>query len=182
VRRKRLVAVLATVLGGLLTLSVLFFVGAYVFSVLGDCSGKERALVKEYPHYHRSAAFDPTELFSCQVSYHTEASRKEVLSYYDKLLRQNNWKVVGFRAYYYPKGMEDPSKRPPKIVTGKRLSDLSEAPESAEVSLFALRDGYGYWVTYRPPNEMDSVFARTSVSILVRDHPPPASRLLEERG
>jgi len=179
VKRKRLVAVLATVLGGLLTLSVLFSVGAYVFSALGDCSGRERAIVKKYPHYHRSAAFDPTELFSCQVTYHTEDSRKVVVSYYDELLRQNGWKVVGFRAYYYPKGMQDSGKRPPKVVTGKRLSDLSEAPESAEVSLVALRDGYGYWVTYRPPNEMDSVFARTSVSIVVNDHPPPASHVLE---
>ena len=116
-RRKRLVAVLATVvLGGVFVLLALFFVGAYVLSTLGGCSGKERALVKEYPHYHRSAAFDPTELFSCQVTYHTQDSRKEVLSYYDKLLRQNGWEVVGFRAYYYAKGMEDSGKRPPKMV------------------------------------------------------------------
>jgi hypothetical protein len=115
-RPSLLIRVAAAVLGGVFALLALFFVGAYVLSTLGGCSGKERAIVKEYPHYHRSAAFDPTELFSCQVTYHTEASRKEVLSYYDKLLRQYGWEVVGFRAHYYPKGMEDSGKRPPKMV------------------------------------------------------------------
>jgi hypothetical protein len=95
VRRKSLVAVTTVGLAGLLALAVLIFVGSYVLSGLSDCSGNERAIVEEYPHYgdRRIATYPWT--FSCSVRYTTEGSRKEVLGYYDDLLRQHGWEVLG---------------------------------------------------------------------------------------
>ena len=84
---------------------------------------------------------------TCQVRYTTEASRKELLGYYDDQLRTNGWEVLGFLTVYRPpKGMEMPLKR---------LSNLSEAPQSAGGSLAARRGRYNYHVSYEPPSKED---------------------------
>jgi hypothetical protein len=172
VRRKSLVAVTTVGLAGLLALAVLIFVGSYVLSALSDCSGTERAIVEEYPHYgdRRIATYPWT--FSCSVRYTTEASRKEVLGYYDDLLRQHGWEVLGFQTMYLPKGIEE------REAAGKRLSDLWELPESAGGTLVARRDGYSYWVSYEAPNKEDPDLPDNMalVRVSANDHPLPTSR------
>jgi hypothetical protein len=84
---------------------------------------------------------------ACEVRYTTQASRGEVLGYYDQRLRKNGWNVLGFQAYH-------PYKRG---IGGEydRLSDALKTPKSAVVSLTARRDGYNYSVSYEPPNTKD---------------------------
>jgi hypothetical protein len=172
VRRRSLVAVTTVGLAGLLALGALISIGSYVLSGLSDCSGKERAIVEEYPHYgeRRIATYPWT--FSCSVSYTTEASRKEVLGYYEDLLRRHGWEVMGFNTPHLPKGMEE------REAAGKRLSDLWELPESAGGALVARRDGYSYWVSYEAPNKEDPDLPddKALVRVSANDHPPPASR------
>lgn len=161
----------AAVIGGLLILSVLVFVGgSYLLSAVSDCSGQERAIVEEYPHHgdRRIATYPWT--FSCGVRYTTDASRKEVLGYYEEILRRNGWEVLGFQTA---------SGR--RYVSGKRLSDLWGLPRSAGGTLVTRRDGYSYWVTYEPPNVEDPDLPddEALVMVLANDHPPPASRFKE---
>ncbi len=161
----------AVAIGGLLVLSVLAFVGgSYLLSDLSDCSGQERAIVEEYPHYddRRIATYPWT--FSCSVRYTTDASRKEVLGYYDELLRQEGWEVMG---------VQTASGR--RYVSGKRLSDLWGLPQSAGGILVARRDGHSYWVGYEPPNTEDPDLPddEALVRVSANDHPPPASRFPE---
>ncbi len=171
-RRKSFVAVTTVGLAGLLALAALIFIGSYVLSGLSDCSGTERAIVEEYPHYgdRRIATYPWT--FSCSVSYTTKASRKEVLGYYDDQLRQHGWEVLGFQTIYLPKGMAE------REAAGKRLSDLWELPESAGGILVARRDGYSYWVSYEVPNKEDPDLPddKALIRVSTNDHPPPASR------
>jgi hypothetical protein len=161
----------AVAIGGLLVLSALVFVGgSYVLSALSDCGGQERAIVEEYPHHgdRRIATYPWT--FSCGVRYTTDASRKEVLGYYDEILRRNGWEVLGFQTV---------SGR--RYVSGKRLSDLWGLPRSAGGTLVARRNGYSYWVSYEPPNAEDPDLPddETLVMVLANDHPPPATRFKE---
>jgi hypothetical protein len=119
------------------------FVGGWVFYLeWRACLGGESSVLKEFPHYADPQSGPSPVLGTCQVRYTTEASRKEVLGYYDERLRKNGWEVLGFQTVYRPpKGMAMPVER---------LSDLSEAPESAGGSLAARRDGYDYRVSYEP--------------------------------
>jgi hypothetical protein len=156
---------------GMLALVGLLFGGSYVLSALSDCSGKERAIVEDYPHYgnRRIATYPWT--FSCSVRYTTKASRREVLGYYDHLLRQKGWEVMGYQTMYIPKGMRESQAK------GRRLSDLWELPQSAGGTLVASRDGYSYWVSYEPPNREDPDIPDEKALVMVsaNDHPPPAS-------
>lgn len=161
----------AAVFGGLLVLSVLVFAGgSYVLSDLSDCSGQERAIVEEYPHHgdRRIATYPWT--FSCGVRYATDASRKEVLGYYDELLRREGWEVMGFQTA---------SGR--RHVSGKRLPELWGLPESSGGVLVARRDGYSYWVSYEPPGTQNPDLPDDAALVMVsaNDHPPPASRFQE---
>ena len=163
--------VVLAVFGGLSALVAAVLVGgSYALSALSDCSGQERAIVEEYPHHgdRRIATYPWT--FSCGVRYTTDASRKEVLGYYDELLRREGWEVMGFQAV---------SGR--RYVFGKRLSDLWGLPRSAGGTLVARRDGYSYWVSYEPPNKEDPGLPddEALVGVLANDHPPPASRFKE---
>ena len=161
----------AVAIGGLLVLSVLAFVGgSYLLSDLSDCSGQERAIVEEYPHHgdRRIATYPWT--FSCGVRYTTDASRKEVLGYYDELLRKEGWQVMGFQT---ASGREH--------VSGERLSELWDVPASADGTLVARRGGYSYWVSYEPPNSEDPDLPDDEALVMVsaNDHPPPATRFRE---
>lgn len=135
----------------------------------------------EFAHYEdpQSRPSPDFESGSCGVTYTTEASWKEVLGYYDERLRQHGWEVVEVQAHYYPKGMEDSGRRPPKIATGKRLSDLSGLPQDLEqVSLSASRDGYSYTAGYESPSKDDpdipddKALVGASVSKGFEDTPP----------
>ena len=133
----------ASVAVGLLVL----FVGGSVFylswsACLGGESGLERV-----PHYADPQSGPRPLQGACEVRYTTEASRKEVLGYYDERLRQNGWDVLGYDIYH-------PYKRG---IGGEydRLSDALETPKSAVAGLAARRDGYNYWVSYEPPNMGD---------------------------
>ncbi len=163
--------VVAAAVGVLLVLPVSVFGGSYVLSDLSDCGGRERAIVEEYPHYgeRRIATYPWT--FSCGVRYTTDASRKEVLGYYDELLRREGWQVMGFQTV---SGREH--------VSGERLSDLWDLPASAGGTLVARRDGYSYWVSYEPPNAEDPDLPDHEALVMVsaNDHPPPASRFKEQ--
>ncbi len=161
----------AAVIGGLLVLSALVFVGgSYVLSAVSDCSGQERAIVEEYPHHgdRRIATYPWT--FSCGVRYTTDASRKDVLSYYDELLRREGWQVMGFQTTL---------RR--EHVSGERLLDLWDLPASAGGTLVARRDGYSYWVSYESPNTEDPDLPddEALVMVIANDHPPSASRFGE---
>jgi len=156
---------------GILALVGLLFGGSYVLSALSDCSGKERAILERYEHYanRRIATYPWT--FSCSVRYTTQASRKEVLVYYDDVLDRHGWETMGYQTMYVPKGISEGQSR------GKRLSDLWELPRSAGGTLVASRDGYSYWVSYEPPNREDPDLPNDEalVTVLANDHPPPAS-------
>jgi hypothetical protein len=138
-------ALLAAVAGvGLL---VLFIGGSVFYLSWSACLGGERAALEEFPHYADPESGPRPLQGTCEVRYTTEASRKEVLGYYDERLRQRGWEVLGFlTAYQPPKGMELPVKR---------LSDLSEAPESAGGILAARRSHYNYHISYEPPSKED---------------------------
>jgi hypothetical protein len=169
VRHKALVVL--AVVGGLSALLAAVLVGgSYVLSDLSDCSGQERAIVEEYPHHgdRRIATYPWT--FSCSVRYTTDASRKEVLGYYDELLRREGWDVMGFQTA---------SGR--RYVSGRRLSNLWGLPKSAGGTLVARRDGYSYWVSYEPPNTEDPDLPDDDalVMVLVNDHPPSPTRFRE---
>jgi len=168
IRAKNLIALTAV---GMLAVVGLIFGGSYVLSALRDCSGKERAIVEHYPHYaNRHIATYPWT-FSCSIRYTTKAGRKEVLGYYDDLLRQKGWEVMGYQTMYIPQGMREGQAR------GRKLSDLWGLPQSAGGTLVASRDGYSYWVSYEPPNREDPDIPDEKALVMVsaNDHPPPAS-------
>jgi hypothetical protein len=140
-RRALLAAVVAV---GLLVV----FVGGSVFYLSWSaCLGGERAALEEFPHYADPESGPSPLMGTCEVRYTTQASRMEVLSYYDEKLRKNGWDVLGFQAYH-------PYKRG---IGGEydRLSDALKTPKAAAVSLAARRDGYNYWVSYEPPSKRD---------------------------
>jgi hypothetical protein len=130
-------------------LLVLFVGGSVFYLSWSACLGGERAALKEFPHYADPQSGPSPLQGTCRVRYTTEASRKEVLGYYDERLRKNDWEVLGFHTPYLPKGMKETQ------ATGKRLSDLWELPQSAGGALVAYRDGYRYWVEYLPPSKED---------------------------
>jgi len=160
-------AVLAVVLGLSALLASVSAGGSYVLSGLSDCSGEERAIVEEYEHHggRRIATYPWT--FSCSVRYTTDASRKEVIGYYDDLLRREGWEVMGFQTS---------SGR--RYESGKRLSGLWGLPRSVGGVLVARRDDHSYWVSYEPPNKEDPDLPDDEALVIVsaNDHPPPASR------
>ena len=156
---------------GILALVGLLFGGSYALSSMSDCSGKERAIVEQYPHYgNRHIATYPWT-FSCSVRYTTKASGKEVLVYYDDMLAQNGWEVLGYQTYLPNQGLRESQAR------GKRLSDLWGLPRSAGGTLVASRNGYSYWVSYEPPNREDPDLPDEKALVMVsaNDHPSPAS-------
>ena len=111
------------------------------------CLGGERAALKEFPHYADPESGPRPLQGTCEVRYTTQASRKEVLSYYDERLRKHDWDVLGYQAYH-------PYKRG---IGGEydRLSEALKTPKAAVTSLAARRDGYNYWVNYEPPSKKD---------------------------
>lgn len=140
----RRVLLAAAVAAGL----IVVFVGGLVFYLSWSaCLGGERAALEEFPHYADPQSGPSPLQGSCEVRYTTEASRKEVLGYYDERLRQNGWRVLGYAAYH-------PFKRG---IGGEydRLSDALKTPKSAAANLAARRDGYNYWVSYEPPSKED---------------------------
>ncbi len=132
-KRALLAAVIAV---GLL----IVFVGGSVFYLSWSaCLGGESATLTGFPHYAEPESGPSPLMGTCQVRYSTQASRKEVLGYYDQRLRKNGWNVLGYMTVYRPpKGMKLPVKQ---------LSKLSEAPELAGGSLTARRGNYNYHVT-----------------------------------
>jgi hypothetical protein len=141
VKRALLAAVIAV---GLL----IVFVGGSVFYLSWSaCLGGESATLTEFPHYAEPESGPSPLMGTCQVRFTTQASRKEVLGYYDKRLRNNGWDVLGYSVHH-------PYKRG---IGGEydRLSDALKTPESAAASLAARRDGHNYWVSYEPPNRKD---------------------------
>ena len=113
----------------------------------GGCSDEGKATVEEFPHYGDRRIEPYSGEVSCNVRYPTEASRGEVLAYYEEQLRENGWEVMGFWAADPPKGIE---------LYGKDLSDVSGAPESGGGGLGAQRGEYHYRVTYEPPGTGDA--------------------------
>jgi hypothetical protein len=137
-------AVLAAVAGvGLLVV----FVGGWMFYLSWSaCLGGERDVLTEFPHYADPESGPSPLMGTCQVRYTTEASRQEVLGYYDERLRGNGWDVLGYEAHH-------PRKRE---VGGEfdKLSDALKTPKSAGAGLAARRDGRNYWVSYEPPSKV----------------------------
>lgn len=140
--RKALLA--AAVALGLL---IVFVAGTVFYTSWSACLGGESDALTGFPHYTEPESGPSPLMGTCEVRYTTEASRKEVLGYYDEHLRKEGWNVLGYMTVYRPpKGMEMPVKK---------LSELSEAPESAGGSLTARRGNYNYSVSYEPPNRED---------------------------
>jgi len=140
--RKALLA--AAVALGLL---VLFVVGTVFYLSWSACLGGESDALTGFPHYADPESGPSPLMGTCQVRYTTQASRKEVLGYYDKHLRHNHWDVLGYMTV----------SRPPKgtDLPLKQLSKLLETPESAGGFITARRGNYEYRVAYEPPNKED---------------------------
>ena len=80
---------------------LVIFVGELLFYLSwSDCLGGERAALNEFPHYADLQSGPRPLQGACEVRYTTEASRKEVLGYYDERLRKNGWRVLGYEAYH----------------------------------------------------------------------------------
>ena len=121
-------------------------VGGWMFYLSWSaCLGGERAILQEFPHYSEPQSGPSPLMGSCEVRFTTEASRKEVLGYYDGQLRKSGWDVLGYEAHH-------PFKRG---AGGEydRLADALKTPESAAASLAARRNSYNYWVSYEPPSK-----------------------------
>ena len=122
-------------------------VGTVFYLSWSACLGGESDALTGFPHYAEPESGPSPLLEACEVRYTTGASRKEVLGYYDEHLREDGWNVLGYMTVDRPpKGMEMPAKK---------LSTLSEAPESAGGILTARRGNYNYSVSYEPPNKED---------------------------
>lgn len=130
-----------------LGLLVVFVAGSVFYLSWSACFGGESATLTEFSHYTKPESGPSPLMGACEVRYTTQASRGEVLGYYDERLRQNGWNVLGYDVHH-------PYKRG---VGGEydRLSGALETPRSAVASLASRRDGYNYWVSYEPPNERD---------------------------
>jgi len=152
---------------------LIIFVGGSVFYLSWSaCLGGERSALTEFPHYADPERGPSPLMGTCEVRYTTQASRREVLGYYDQRLRKEGWNVLGYMTVYRPpRGMEMPVEQ---------LSTLSEAPESAGGSLTARRGPYNYWVSYEPPNKEDPDLpddkALVMVSVMEKGGPPGAFR------
>lgn len=112
-----LAGLLLVALVGLLALGTLF----------GGCSDKGRAVLEEFPHYGDRRIEPYSGEVSCNVRYPIDASREEVLGYYDEQLRENGWEVVGFWAADPPKGIEFHGENPSN-VSQRCSQDLSLGP------------------------------------------------------
>jgi hypothetical protein len=113
----------------------------------GGCSDERRAVLEELPHYGDRPIEPYSGEASCNVGYPTDATREEILAYYDGQLRENSWEVMGFwAADHPPKGVE---------FYGEGLSSVSGALESVGGGLGAKRGNYRYRVTYEPPGTGD---------------------------
>jgi hypothetical protein len=125
------------------------FVGGSVFYLSWSaCLGGEKVALEEFPHYSGPESGPSPLMGTCQVRYTTQASRKEVLGYYNQRLRKNGWSPVDspYRAYPTFKKGDDGEY--------DRLSEaLKKTPKSATAGLTAQRDGYTYDVEYWPPSE-----------------------------
>jgi hypothetical protein len=138
------------VAAGLLALLVLGFVGAWwgirELTPFG-CSSQERAILEEFAHY-ADQHFDPfSGESSCHVRYATDASRDEILTYYDERLREE-----GFE--YWPREEmrfwgSDPKTK--EKAGSQQPSDLAQGM----AGLVACRGGYEYSVEYNPPPELE---------------------------
>jgi hypothetical protein len=95
-----LIRVPLIVFGGAFTLFVVWAGIGWFLTASAGCSGKERAIVAQYTHYGGRRPPSYPWSISCGVSYTADASMEDVFGYYDKLLRQKGWIVVGFRAEY----------------------------------------------------------------------------------
>ena len=140
--RKALLA--ASVALGLL---LVFVVGMVFYLSWSACLGGESDALTGFSHYADPESGPSPLMGACEVRYTTQASRKEVLGYYDDHLRKDGWRVLGYDAYH-------PFKRG---VGGEydRLSDALKTLESAVAGLAARRDGFNYWVRYEPPSKVN---------------------------
>ena len=139
------------------------FIGAWwsIRELTGiGCSSGERAAINEFPHYGDSQAEPYSGEVSCNAKYVTDATRDEVLGYYEDRLLENDWEILGVWAADPPKGIE---------FFGERLSDVSEAPEEVRAGLGARQGDYRYGVTYHPPEEGMAVEADVPESELSGD-------------
>jgi hypothetical protein len=140
--RKALLAAVAA-----LGLLLVFVVGTVFYMSWSACLGGEKVALTGFPHYADPESGPSPLMGACEVRYTTQASRKEVLGYYEEHLRKNDWHVLGYMTVgRSPKGTEWPVKK---------LSRLSEARESAGGSLTARRGNYNYHVSYESPSKKD---------------------------
>jgi hypothetical protein len=108
-----------------LGLLVVFVAGMVFYLSWSACLGGEGDALTGFPHYAEPESGPSPLMGACEVRYTTEASRKEVLGYYDEHLREDGWNVVAYMTVYRPpKGTEWPVKK---------LSTLSKTPESAGI-------------------------------------------------
>ncbi len=162
-KRRGLMIALAIVVG-----LVVLLIGAWwgIRELTGiGCSSGERTAINEFPHYDDSRAEPYSGEVSCNARYTTDATRDEVLGYYEDRLLENGWEIVGVWAADPPKGIE---------FFGERLSDVSEAPEEVRAGLGARRGDYRYGVTYHPPGEDPEVPGDEALVLVeVTDEPEP---------
>ena len=144
------------------------------------CSIGEQAVLEEFPHYGNQPVRTYSAEVSCNARYTLQATRSEVLGYYDERLRENGWEAGGYWAANPPQGIE---------IFGEQLSDLEAAPEErVRAGLSALRGDYSYDVEYYPPGspaasaEAGASEDEALVVVSVTDEPGPGAKAKAKGG
>jgi hypothetical protein len=85
----------ARILVVLLVIAVTVIIGLLVTPLVFPCSGEERAVFKEFPHYGDAKPEVESDIESggCVVRYDTGASQEQVARYYMKQLKAHGWKA-----------------------------------------------------------------------------------------
>jgi uncharacterized membrane protein (UPF0127 family) len=129
-------------------LLVLGYVGlGIIVPSLGGCPSEEQSVIEAFPHYSGEQQESPYfEEDYCIVRYATDASRNELLTYYDEQLRENGFEYYPQREERFWTGVPETND----IAISERPSDL---PQGRGGLFTACRDGYSYSIAYYPPPE-----------------------------
>lgn len=135
---------LALLMLGLLILGI---VGASrAIGELTGCGGGKRAILEEFPHYGDQQYSPFSAGGACYARYATDVASVEILSHYEKRLRENGWEYVVF----WEGGSETKTG---EMKPEQRLVDLAEEALRERPGLLACRGGYIYMVEYFSPRE-----------------------------
>lgn len=96
---------------GVLVLGAVIPVGVWWLLTLRSCGEEEFSVLEGFPHYgdrQIEPEFDEGS-GGCEVNFATEASKREVLTYYSETLRERGWEVEVFEPEETEQGSSSPS-------------------------------------------------------------------------